>query len=248
VFLRAGLALERANKVKEAVALYEEYVHRCPGAAGKRGVEALTRAGVLVRPRDPAAAAALFARAHDLFAKAKLQPGGPQAAFAAQARFLQGEARFADFEQVKLELPEKEMQKRIGEKAKRMKTAVDTYLQVARLKAPDWTAAAAYKIGLCYQRFAEALVEAPVPQNMSDDEKEIYRAGLQERAQRIEDQAQKAFETAVRFARAARAYNEWTALSAEHLAAYRTADFPATEVKLATDRPHQATLETGGVR
>ena len=119
---------------------------------------------------------------------------------------------------------------------------------MARLKAPEWTAAAAFKIGLCFQRFAEALVEAPVPQNLSDEEKEIYRAGLQERAQRIEDQAQKAFETAVRFARAARAYNQWTALSAEHLAAYRTGDFPATDVKLPAERPHQATLETGGVR
>ncbi|MBI5478570.1 MAG: tetratricopeptide repeat protein [Deltaproteobacteria bacterium] len=248
VFLRAGAALERAGKPKEAAALYEEYVRRAPGAGGRRGVEALTRAGVLVRQRDPAAAAALFARALDMFGKARLQPGGPQAAFAAQARFLVGEARFAEFEQVKLELPEKELQKRIGEKARRMKTAVEAYLQVAKLKAPEWTAAAAFKIGLCYQRFAEALVEAPVPQNMSDEEKEIYRAGLQERAQPIEDQAQKAFETAVRFARAARAYNQWTALSAEHLAQYRSAEFPATDVKLPTDRPHQATLETGGVR
>jgi hypothetical protein len=77
---------------------------------------------------------------------------------------------------------------------------------------------------------------------------EMDIAGLQERAQPIEDQAQKAFETAVKFARAARAYNQWTALSAEHVAQYRTGDFPATDVKLATGRPHQATLETGGVR
>jgi cellulose synthase operon protein C len=248
VFLRGGVALERAGKIKEAVALYEEYVRKCPGVGGRRGVEALTRAGVLVRPKDPTAAAALFARALDMFAKARLAPGGTQAIHAAQARFLQGEARYAEFEAVKLELPEKELQKRIGEKAKRMKTAVETYLQVAKLKAPEWTAAAAYKIGLCYQRFAEALIEAPVPQNMSPEEQEVYRAGLQERAQPIEDQAQKAFETAVRFARAARAYNQWTALSAEHLARFRTGDFPATDVKLPTERIHQVTLETGGVR
>jgi len=64
-----------------------------------------------------------------------------------------------------------------------MKAAVDVYLQVAKRRAPEWTAAAAYKIGLCYQRFAELLIEAPVPQNMTDDEKEVYRAKLQERAQ-----------------------------------------------------------------
>ena len=129
-----------------------------------------------------------------------------------------------------------------------MKAAVDVYLQVAKLRAPEWTAAAAYKIGLGYQRFAEALIEAPVPPNMSDEEREVYRARLQERAQPIEDQAARAFEAAVRLAWQAQAYNRWTELSAEHLARFRSADFPPTEVKLPAGRMQESALETGGVR
>jgi tetratricopeptide (TPR) repeat protein len=247
VLLRAAAAYERAGKPQAAIAAYEEYARK-PQHAARRAVEALTRAGLVAGAKSAAAAAGYFARALDTFLKAKLLPGGPMAPFAAQARFLQAEQRYVEFEQVKLELPERELTKRIGEKAKRMKAAVDVYLQVAKLRAPEWTAASAYKIGLCYQRFAEALIEAPVPPNMSDDEKEVYRAKLQERAQPIEDQAQKAFEAAVRVAHQGRAFNRWTELSAEHLIKFRSEQYPATEVKLSPGRAQESALETGGLR
>jgi len=129
-----------------------------------------------------------------------------------------------------------------------MKAAIDAYLAVTKLKSPEWATAALFKVGLAYQRFAEALIEVPVPPNMNDEEREIYRARLQEQAQPIEDRAQEAFATAVRFAHAGHIYSRWTALAAEHLARYRPAEYPTTGVPLAAPPLREAALETGGVR
>src|SRR5262249_43392322 len=115
------------------------------------------------------------------------------------------------------------------EKKTALGRVIKAYLEVAQFRSPEWTAAAAYKIGLAYQKLSEAFFEAPVPPDFKEEEKEAYRAQLQEFAVPIEEQAIDAFEKGARLGHQQRIYNQWTALSGKHLAKYKKDDFPLLE-------------------
>lgn len=216
VFFAVGPLLWRTGKKKEALAHYDEYLKRYPGRSLLLTLDAHLRAGRLDRVLE-------------LFRAAKEPPGSPAATRAAEARFLQAEAIYGEFEAVSLNVPENKMRGAVDAKDKKVQAAIKAYVDVAQFRDPEWSAAALYKVGQCFQRFSESLMEAPIPQGLTEEEQEIYRAQLQEMGLPFEDNAVKNFERAVKLAHEQRIYNRWTALSAQHLAKYRPESFPTLD-------------------
>ncbi|MEK6608041.1 MAG: tetratricopeptide repeat protein [Myxococcota bacterium] len=216
VFFAVGPLLERQGRKKEATAHYDEYLKRWPELELVRTLEAHLRAGRL----DQVIA---------LFKEKKQAPATPAAAHAAEARFLQAEAIYAEFEAVTLNVPETKIKQAVLAKKAKMELAVKGYVEVVQYQDPLWSAAALYKIGSSFQRFAESLIEAPIPPGLTPDEEEVYRAILQENALPIEEQAIEKFQRAVDLAHKQRIYNKWTALSGQHLAKYRPDAYPTSD-------------------
>ena len=135
--------------------------------------------------------------------------------YAAEARFILAQDLFQEFESMKLEIREKkrfekELAKKLEEKAKLLKKVQSEFSEIAALGDPIWTFASLFYIGFSVQRFAETLYEAPLPPDLTEDEKVIYQEELRNQAFPLEDQAKEIYSKNLKKAREMGIKNEWT--------------------------------------
>ncbi len=148
--------------------------------------------------------------------------------WAAEARFLEGEALYRKMKEVQLELPEGVFRRRIKTKAEWQVKAEAAYLEVFTFKSDRWSAAGATRVGDLYVEFSEALYRVPIPEALNPDEQEIYRALIDEVAFPLQEKAIVSFQTAVALAQEKRVYNVWSAAGARSLAKLSPEAFPLT--------------------
>jgi outer membrane protein assembly factor BamD (BamD/ComL family) len=161
------------------------------------------------------------------FERRKLGPNTRAAYYAAKAKFLEAETKFQRYDAIRLGSNPRRLKNELENKA-RMNIEVErAYEAVYPYKQAEWTLAAMYRIGFAKQRFAATLYEAPIPKELkTDEEKEVYRAGLEEVAGPIEDQAVLLYESARKAAVAFKVVNEWTKKTLESLNKLRPSQYP----------------------
>lgn len=146
--------------------------------------------------------------------------------FAAQARFLQGDAALHAFDAVKIEGDVASLGARLKEKSKRLAKASSIYGDVVAFGVAEWVTAALYKIGSSYERFAKALNDAPLPEGLSEPEAQVYRDELARFVVPIEERALEAYEGGYRKARELGIYNGWTSLMRDALSRLNEVAYP----------------------
>jgi len=197
-------------------------------------VAAWTRAGRCVRrakggksPQAERRALGYFRNAIRTFRRLRLRPGSLAAAYAGWAKFQLAEVLFDRFDAVRLRGTGHQLVALLIKKARLREAAQRAYQGVLPFKAVVWSTAAVYKIGMLYARTVEALYGIPVPKSIrSPDERERYKAMLQERAMPVEEAARQAFRKAVAVAHRLRVYNRFTAAAARHLYKLAPESFP----------------------
>ena len=83
----------------------------------------------------------------------------------------------------------------LEEKAKLLEEAKEIYLDVVTYQSPEWATAALLRIGQGYEAYAKAMRNAPVPKDLNEDEKQIYRDELEKVIVVIEDKAIDAYKS-----------------------------------------------------
>lgn len=197
-------------------------------------VAAWTRAGRCVRRakggKSPAAqrrALRYFRNAIQTYRRLRLRPGSLAAAYAAWAKFQLAEVLFDRFNGVRLRGTGQRLVSLLIKKARLREAAQRAFHGVLPFKAVVWSTAAVYRIGMLYARTVEALYAIPVPRSIrSPDERERYKAMLQERALPVEEAARQAFRKAVAVAHRLRVYNQYTAAAAKRLYTLAPESFP----------------------
>lgn len=148
--------------------------------------------------------------------------------FAAEARFLQGEKIYEEFAKIKLSFPMSALQKSLIKKGELEQQAEGIYTEVIQMESPRWVAAGAYRVGQMYKNFSDELYGLPMPEGLTPDQEDEYRAALDDNAFPLQEKALTAFRTALRLALQYQAYNEWSAKSAAEISKLEREAYPIT--------------------
>jgi len=251
VTFRVGVVYEESRDFTRAAGAYKQYAERY--RRGKYAVEAFTRAAraylKLGREKVAAEVMAEAVRAWKALGKPEQKT---TARFAAEARYLQGEMVYKDYQRIALDVKPKQLKKTLDKKSALLADAQAVYVEVVEFGDPTWATAGLFRIGQMYGQFADELRNAPAPPGLTEEEKTIYREELDKHVVDIEDKAVAAFETGYKKALDLRVYNAYTKQLREALGRLAESKYPPEhEVRLRTrsgDRPPKPAAITDVVR
>ena len=224
VYFFIGRAHEGNEDWSDAAQTYQQYIRRSRNP--DREVEAQTRrAQVLMRAGDERAAErALEAAVRTGRRKRRRLADGLY--YAAQARYLQGDAVLAEYEAIQIAGPPEGLRQRLERKSELLRRAATIYADVVEFQVAEWITAALFQIGRSYELFAEAMRAFEVPEGLSEDEEQVYMDQLAMFIIPMEERALEAFEGGYNRAIELRIYNRWTARLREALTRLNDVQYP----------------------
>jgi TolA-binding protein len=236
VAFRACIVLADSGQHEAAARAFSDWAREHPGP---KAVDALSRAGAELiaagldkRAADPLAnAVAQFKRSTDK------SVSGP----AAHARYLQGEVLFREYERVQLASDPRKLKRTLDEKSQLLEKAKAAYVDTVAFGDPEWATAALFRIGDAYERFAKALRGAPVPNSLSEDEKQVYRDELEKVVVVVEEKALDSYKSGYKKALELGVYNAFTQKLRQALGRLDEQEFPPEAESRA--RPQAAEAE-----
>jgi TolA-binding protein len=229
-FQIAEIHYER-GELPEAIGQFEEYIdnHADDGPPGL-AVQSATRIGRMQYTTGPENAEAWFMLAlefyNDLSDIQRAELSGKDVDAAAEARFMQGEGIFLQFEVMELDGDEEAVQLGILEMVEIGRLASAVYADVQQLQRPGWSIAAFTRLGRFYHLFYERIISAPIPDGLPFEVEEQYRSMLTEQSLTIREQAIVNYQTALAIAQRAGWFNEYSE-EAEQLLAQLDPSFRA---------------------
>jgi len=164
---------------------------------------------------------------------------------AAEARFMQGEAKFREAMAIELHdddirpsKMEKHLQKQLKKKAGVMQEAEPIYAEVIkRFNSPKWGLAALARLGMMYHDVASQIQNAPCPPRLTEDQCLYYEDALIEFGGRFEKKAIGFYVTAVEEAANLGWFSDYTALAQRRLFDLRPDEYrSASEIKAQPDQ------------
>ncbi len=188
-------------------------------------------------------------------AKAAGTPIGSVAPSAiAQIRFVLAEEQFQKFLSMKIDgKSEKRLNRRdqdkfllkqLSDKAKAMMELEKTYTVVVGEGAGEWGLAALVRLGSAYENMSETLRTSYIPTYLTEDQKELYVMGLEDKAYPQVEKAAAAYELALTKAFELNLYNENTAIATRRLGVIRPDDFPGLFEQVPTPRYAAPSVKT----
>jgi len=253
VELHIGQILEEKGDSKKAMDEYAAYAKKY--GRGPQVVEAASRLGMLLMKEDKAKnkarILASFKEAMDKYNG--LRPdeiGAEPTFFAAQAAFMSTEYKFDEFQAIKMDCKSNyELKNRLKKKADLHQELEKTYEKILDYQALQWNAACLFRTGLIYYDFARMLLDAPIPEELDEDQADEYRLTLEGFAGPIEEKSLASLEYALKLAHEKGTYNEWSKRSAEYAAKVNPDTYPlAKEDIVKVDKVKDSLLSTNIIR
>jgi TolA-binding protein len=244
VAFQVGLVHEERKDWKNAASTFADYARSYPNDA--KTIEALAReadahlkSGNDGKAREVSARALAVGRGKGGASRGDASKGGGKgedsAYWAAQARYIQGELVYREYERLKIAGRPKQLAKVLEEKAKLLEQAKAVYLDVVTYQSPEWATAALYRVGQGYEAYAKSMRGAPVPKDLSSEEKQVYRDELEKVIVVIEDKAVDAYKSGYAKALQIGVYNKHTQSLRQALTRLAENEFPKEhEIRLST--------------
>ena len=206
---RESMCLSSLGKHREAAELLEKLVNRGELTVSDR-IDALVLKGeALKQMGELVKAESTFRRALRIYrqrGKDEFLDPVP----AARAEFRLSELTEERFQAAPLRLPEEQMQADLEAKAVLLLSAQAGYLRTIRYGDPEWATAAGYRVGNLYLHLHQAMEQAPVPDDLSEEEIKIYKDVLRKRTAVLLRKALKVFQMTVELAERTFVQNRWT--------------------------------------
>jgi TolA-binding protein len=240
VYFKIAELYEKKRDWKSAHRTYDEYIKKYGKTKGETLVEAHLRKGKAFQKEGAktarASATKEFNNALQVFKKlpAAIQTGTEKShklvrRAVAEAHFQLGEYVYGDFEAIEVKFPDSVLRKSLVQKAKLLEDCNKIYFEVLDYKAHDISAGALFRIGESFFLFAKSLFDLPVPESLTEDEKILYRAELDDRAAPLQEKAIEALGRALQLAHENHVYNEWSRKSASVLVKLSPEKFPVLD-------------------
>ena len=240
VFFQAAVVKEDQKDWRGAAASFGAYAKSYPGDA--RVVEAHAReAEAQLKAGNDGGAKDAAAKALSAFSGGKHHKANDSAEdasyYAAQARYIQGELVYHEYERIKIAGKPRQLAKVLEEKAKRLEEAKSIYLDVVTYKSPEWATAGLLRIGQGYEAYAKAMRNSPVPKDLNAEEKQMYRDELEKVVVVIEDKALDAYKSGYAKALTIGVYNKHTQTIRQALSRLAENEYPKEAEQRLSTRP-----------
>lgn len=231
---RAALIYEKQGEWNREIAALNEFItkfQRQPAQA-ELVIDAKRRIGdAFHKLGKEGEAQKAYASAADDFDRRNLKPdAAPIAAdAAAQSRFQLAEQSFREFDRLKIGGSRKALEKSFTAKRGAVKKVNDAFAAVFKYKRLEWTLAALFRRGYALERFAQTIVETPIPpeiKRLGEEAVVLYQDQLAQQTTVLEDKAVESYVATLSEARKNRISNEWTKRTLEALNRFRPAEYP----------------------
>jgi len=137
--------------------------------------------------------------------------------FVAQSIFYLGEIDATKMREIILEFPQEVLEQRLEEKAKLLLTAQNHYLRVIKTGNIFWATAAGFKTGELYEVFYDQLINAPIPEELTDEQREIYREELKKKISILITKAVRVYEATIDVGKRTGMDSKWISYAKEHI-------------------------------
>ncbi|HET7501059.1 MAG TPA: tetratricopeptide repeat protein [Kofleriaceae bacterium] len=228
VAFNIGVVYENAGDDGPAYAAFTDYA-RVYRSSGKRVIEAHTRAGrTALRLGQQKRAKDDFAAAQKAWKAATGKEKKDGTAWAAEARYYEGELIFREYEKVSLDVKPALLEKTLKTKGKLLAEAEKVYTSVIDYQELKWATAALFRVGQVYDGFAEALATAAQkpPSSLSPDQVQAYQDAINAYVVDIQDKAVTLYTAGYQKAIQMQVYDEYTAKIREALGRIAADKFP----------------------
>jgi TolA-binding protein len=198
-----------AGDAARAGAAFTAFIHRYPTSA--KVVEAETRAGrAYLAAGQTRRAADELARGLATWKRWKRPQQKESARWAAEARYLEGEEVWKEYQAIGLEVAPAALKSALDRKKALLAKAQGIYTDVVSYGDPTWATAALHRIGQIYEQFADQLRKLPAPPGLSEDEKQVYQEEVDKYVIDMEDKAAGIYETGYKKALELKVYGDTT--------------------------------------
>lgn len=260
VFFSIGTIYKKQKKWKKVVDHYNDYRKKY----GKTGpldllIESHTIIGNTYMVRggrnNEKAAKKSYENAYKLFLKLdkkqkdKLTTG---MAAVAEARFKMGEFIFREFKASPLKGKPyrnlkkfiKEMTEKIKNKSQYIADARTIYSEVITFRSPNWAIAALARIGQMFQQLAEDIYRYPAPASFNEEQKEVFKGQMGDKALDVETKAVDAYVTCIKKAQDLRWVNAWSELAGKQLARLKPQEYRSNaEIRAKANKFGETTID-----
>lgn len=231
---RAALIYEKQENWAKEISALQEFVKKfsSKSAQVELVIDARKRIGDAYKKlKKETEARRAYTEAADDFDRRGLKPdSSPIAAdAAAYSRFQLAEYVFADFDRLKIAGSGKALANSFSAKKAAVLKVNAAYDTVMKYKRVEWTLAAFYRKGYTLERFAQTILDTPVPaeiKRLGDDAVVTYQDQLAAQTVALEDKAVETYAAAWAEAKKYRVSNEWTKKTLESLNRFRPREYP----------------------
>jgi tetratricopeptide (TPR) repeat protein len=154
---------------------------------------------------------------------------------AARIKFNNAEGTFDSYMTAKISGPGRSMSEtrtnkvltdQLVAKAKGLGEVETLYVEIVKMGAGEWGLASLVQAGKAYEDMADSLTNSYVPTYLTEDQAELYRMGLEDKAYIQTEKAVNAYAQALGEAFKANVYDDNTAFATRRLGELRPEDFP----------------------
>lgn len=215
---RVASTYSTAGELSAALGAMNRLLSLDPPIEGVDRVEALARKGELqVQSGSMEDAEVTLKDAMLLHKSGRGVPAGGSTFYLAMAQFYIGEIRRVQMRSIAIPPDESAAQVELEAKCRKLLDAQDEFSRTIRIAHPHWAAAAAYRIGALYRELWDDLGAAPVPDDLDDEQAEIYREVLMDKIRVLLEKAVVQWERTLKMARRLDLAGEWVERTSKDL-------------------------------
>ena len=246
VKLTIGKILEKHEKWPEVAKLYQAYAADPAGKTPEQIFYAKFQYGIALEKQGRPATAHWKKLVSDYEkAKAAGTDMGLATEFAARVMMMLAKPKLDAALALKISGPDRPvndkkeaeiLKDQLVKKAKAVQEIEASYLEIIKTGAGEYGLAALVDLGGLYENLAATLRSAYVPPKLTEDQIELYKMGLEDKAYPNEEKAVQAYTQALTKSYELNLYNENTALAVRQLGVLRPLDYPGLSEDLITPR------------
>lgn len=230
-------AWEESGNLKKAIEAYDAFADKWRKKSPSRALNAEYKAFRL-REKSKASKAEIEKALRNLEIQGNVykksgkpldEVGDPLALVA----FRNADEVLAKYKEIKIAKPDKPAEfKKTLEQKRKAKEAVDAaYLEVVKLKSPEWAVASLFRSGEATADLVKSILAVPPPKGLTDEQSQLFKSKLEEQTLPLEEGAANFMTLCLDKSAEFAVFNEWTRKCLSYLEEFRPQTYPKNSLE-----------------
>lgn len=138
------------------------------------------------------------------------------------------------YKTIKIAKPDKpaEFKKTLEQKRKAKETVDGAYLEVVKLKSPEWAVASLFRSGEATADLVKSILAVPPPKGLTDEQSQLFKSKLEEQTLPLEEGAANFMTLCLDKSAEFAVFNEWTRKCLGYLEEFRPQTYPKNSLEV----------------